>query len=323
MTGAHIVFRAGALIALLFLVRYTLRRDGRRDALWLVGFLVLMAALREWAVVQLSSAISQPVPYTPDPSLGQIGTLNLVLIAGWVFTILLSLELARLVQQRNFPGTNVFFTLALAALVTTAVSYSIETCGTAIHLWTWRHPSTVGWLPFDWPFDAFEGWAATSLTILLAYCGLRYRLFSTRRWISTLSHDRVDPGGRAHRPGTAAARPVIAAQEGHGRLPPGGDRPGLPCSRVDARYQRGRRQNGGRLAARGRGPVRRRLVPPAAASRVGARPVRCRRSEPVHWRVSHRLRVRRRSARPTVTRRLVGRFPACLARIAQPTMWPL
>ena len=184
MTWSALFFRAGALIALLIVIRYTLRLEGRRNGALLVAYLVVMGTLREWTVTRLSAAIDQPVPYTPDGTLGQIGGFNVVVVAGWVFTILLSFYLARLIQRRNFAGTNIFFTLALSALVTTAISYAVETCGTRIHLWTWRQPSPVEWLPFDWPFDAFEGWAATSLVILLVYCGLRYRLFAPQRWSS-------------------------------------------------------------------------------------------------------------------------------------------
>jgi hypothetical protein len=184
MNGAALFLRVGAFVALLLLIRHTLRHEGRRRTLLLVGYLVLMGALREWLVRWLSAATDQPVPYSANATLGQIGALNLIVVAGWVFTVLLSFELAKLIQRRNFPRTNIFFTLALSALVTTAISYAVETCGMRIHLWTWRQLLPVEWLPFDWPFDAFEGWAATSLVILLVYCGLRYRLFSSRRWSS-------------------------------------------------------------------------------------------------------------------------------------------
>ena len=184
MTFSTLLFRAGALIALLIVIRYTLRVEGRRHGVLLVAYLVVMGVLREWTVTRLSAAIEQPVPYTPDSTIGQIGRINLVVVSGWVFTVLLSFYLARLIQRRNFPATNIFLTLALSALVTTAISYAVETCGMRIHLWTWRQPTPVAWMPFDWPFDAFEGWAATSFMILLVYCAFRYRLFAPQWWSS-------------------------------------------------------------------------------------------------------------------------------------------
>ena len=184
MTFPLLLFRAGAFFALVLLVRHEWRREGGRAASVLVAYLTVMAVVREWTVSSVSRAIEQPVPYTPDPKLGHIGLVNLVVVAGWIFTALVSFELAKMIQRRNFPGTNVFLTLALTALVTTAISYAVEVTGMRIHLWSWHAVHPVEWLPFDWPFDAFEGWASTSFMIMLVYCAVRYRLFSSDRWWS-------------------------------------------------------------------------------------------------------------------------------------------
>jgi hypothetical protein len=159
--------------------------DGGRTSAGLVVYLFLMGAAREWVVAGLSRATSQPAPYTPDPHLGHLGVVNVVVVSGWVFTAMLSFVLAKLIQRQSFPGTNVFFTLALTALVTTAISYAVEVTGIRIHLWTWHASHPVRWLPFDWPFDAFEGWASTSFMLMLAYCGFCGRLFSNSRVWST------------------------------------------------------------------------------------------------------------------------------------------
>jgi hypothetical protein len=172
------LFRVGAFVALLLVVRHVKRMEGGRAAGILVAYLTAMAIVREWVVAGLSHAIDEPRPYTPDPTLGHLGLVNVVVVAGWVFCALVSFALAKMIQRRNFPGTNVFFTLALIALVTTAISYPVEVTGMRIHLWTWHALHPVVWLPFEWPFDAFEGWAATSFMIMLVYCAVRYRLFS-------------------------------------------------------------------------------------------------------------------------------------------------
>lgn len=184
MTSAALLFRAGAFVALALLVRYAWRREGRRAALIFVGYLSGMAALREWAVHRLSESIDQPIPYAADARLGQLGAVNVVVVAGWVFTALLSFALAKEIQKRSLPGTNIFLTIALTALVTTTISYCVEVTGMRIALWHWTQPTPVSWLPFDWPFDAFEGWASTSFMLILVYCALRYRLFAKSAWAS-------------------------------------------------------------------------------------------------------------------------------------------
>ena len=135
MTFPLLLFRAGAFAALVLLVRHAWRTEGGRVAGILVGYLTVMAVVREWTVASVSHAIDQPVPYRRTPKLGHIGLVNLVVVAGWVFTALVSFELARMIQRRNFPGTNVFLTLALTALVTTTISYAVEITGMRIHLW--------------------------------------------------------------------------------------------------------------------------------------------------------------------------------------------
>jgi hypothetical protein len=184
VTPAALLFRVGAFVALGLLVRYAWRREGPRVAMAFVAYLVVMAAVREWAVHRLTESIQQPIPYTADARLGQLGAINVVVVAGWVFTALLSFALAREIQRRSLPGTNVFLTLALTALVTTSISYCVEVTGMRISLWRWTQPTPVWWLPFDWPFDAFEGWASTSFMLMLVYCAARYRLFARSLWAS-------------------------------------------------------------------------------------------------------------------------------------------
>jgi len=184
VSPAALLFRVGAFVALVTMARYEARREGWRAMLVLVSYLTAMATLREWTVRQLSHAIDKPVPYAANGQLGQIGSINLVVVAGWVFTALLSFSLARIIRERNFPDANVFLTLALTALTTTTVSYAVEVTGMRIGLWRWVSPHPVTWLPFDWPFDAFEGWASTSFMLMLVYCAVRYRLFSSNPWRS-------------------------------------------------------------------------------------------------------------------------------------------
>ena len=81
MTWTAPFFRAAAIVALLIVIRYTLRLEGRRQGLILVAYLAVMGTLREWTVARLSAAIDQPVAYTPDGSFGQIGRINVVVVA--------------------------------------------------------------------------------------------------------------------------------------------------------------------------------------------------------------------------------------------------
>lgn len=182
MSFPALLFRGGAFVALILLVRYAKRVEGSRGAAILVGYVTLMATTREWVVSALSHAIAQPVPYAADAKVGHLGPVNVVVVAGWVFTTLASFALAKMIQRRNFPGTTIFLTLALTALVTSSISYAVEVTGMRIQLWTWHAVHPVEWLPFDWPFDAFEGWAATSFMIMLVYCTVRYRLLWSDAW---------------------------------------------------------------------------------------------------------------------------------------------
>jgi hypothetical protein len=186
MKPEMLFFEVAAFCALLLLVRHSARTEGLRTAALFFIYLLAMAVFREWLVYSLTRSIDKPVPYSSDATMGRIGFVNLVVVAGWVFTTYLSFGLARLIQRRNFEGTNVFFTLAMTALVTTAISYAVETAGMRLGLWTWTQSNRrpVAWLPFEWPFDAFEGWAATSFMIVSVYCALRFRLFSPVRWRS-------------------------------------------------------------------------------------------------------------------------------------------
>lgn len=182
MTPGALLFRAGAFVALVLLVLHARRTEGGRAAAILVGYLFVMATVREWAVAQIVHAIDMPVPYHANGNLGRLGVVNLVVVAGWVFTALLSFAVAKMIQQRNLPGTNIFLTLALTALVTSTISYSVELTGMRIRLWQWGSPHPVTWLPFDYPEDAFEGWPATTFILMLVYCTWRYRLFSPHAW---------------------------------------------------------------------------------------------------------------------------------------------
>jgi hypothetical protein len=182
VSPAALLFRGGALVALVLLVMHVRRTEGGRPAAILIAYLVTMASIREWAVATIVHAIDQPLPYQADSKLGHFGLVNVVVVSGWVFTALLSFTLAKAIQRRNLPGTNIFLTLTLTALVTTTISYRVEVTGMRIQLWRWHEVHPVAWLPFDWPFDAFEGWAATSFMIMLVYCAARYRLFSERPW---------------------------------------------------------------------------------------------------------------------------------------------
>lgn len=186
MRPEMLLFQAAAFSALLLLVRHSVRTEGLRTAAFFFIYLLAMAVFREWLVSAITHLIEKPVPYSSDARMGRIGFVNMVVVAGWVFTTYLSFGLAKLIQRRNFERTNIFFTLAITALVTTAISYAVETAGMRINLWTWTQSNRrpVAWLPFEWPFDAFEGWAATSFIIVSVYCALRYRLFSPIRWRS-------------------------------------------------------------------------------------------------------------------------------------------
>ncbi len=177
MSPAANLFRVGAFVALLFMIRYMKRTEGTRAATILVVYLTLFACLHELINWLMARATGLPLPYSPAAQLGHVGFLNLVVVAGWVFTFLVSFALAKMIQRRNFPGTNIFLTFVLTALVATAISYCVEITGTRMHLWTWQRPRLTPWVPFGWPLDAVEGWSLTSFMTVLLYCAVRYRLF--------------------------------------------------------------------------------------------------------------------------------------------------
>ncbi len=177
MTSATI-FRIGAFIALAALVRYTWRTEGARTGGGFVAYLVAFACFREWLVSRIAIIKHDVPPYTPTPGPGQLGPINVVVVAGWVFTALLSLALSRMIQRRNFPGTNIYLTLALTALVSTAIGYAVEVTGIRIPLWKWNNPHATPWLPFDCPSDVFDAWGTTSFIIVGVYCAVRFRLFA-------------------------------------------------------------------------------------------------------------------------------------------------
>lgn len=181
MSPAANLFRGGAFVATLLLVRYTTRTEGSRRGALFVGYLVAFSCVRERLVWLISRENGDSLPYRPAPGLGQIGAVNVVVAAGWVFTILVSFALARMIQRRNFPGTNLFLSLGLTALVTTAVAYAVEVTGMRLPLWRWSHPHLVSWLPLSFPADAFEGWATTAFVVMLTYAAFRYRLFGATR----------------------------------------------------------------------------------------------------------------------------------------------
>jgi hypothetical protein len=179
MNHAALFFRAGAFVALLLLIRYAWRTEGARAGGIFVAYLVAFACFREWVVWRVAEGKHDSPPYIPQASMGHVGVVNVVVVAGWVFTAILSFALAKRIQRRNFPGTNIFLTLALTALVTTSIGYAVEVTGIRIGLWRWTNPSPTSWLPFDCPFDMFDAWATTSFITLSMYCAVRYRLFGT------------------------------------------------------------------------------------------------------------------------------------------------
>jgi hypothetical protein len=178
VTWGALVFRGGAFVALAVLVRHTLRTEGARAGGILVAYLVAFACFREWFVSRMALIKHDLPPYTPTPGPGQLGPINVLVVAGWVFTALLSFALAKMIQRRNLPGTNIFLTLALTALVATAIGYAVETTGIRVPLWKWNNPQPTSWLPFDCPFDAFDAWGTTAFVIMGIYCAVRFHLFA-------------------------------------------------------------------------------------------------------------------------------------------------
>jgi hypothetical protein len=179
LSPAANIFRGGAFVALALLIRYTIRTEGARAGGIFVAFVTALAGFRDWLVWFMSIVIGEPAPYSPDSRLPHLGPFNVLVVAGWVFTSILAFAVAKRIQRCNFPDTNIFMTLALAALVTTAISYAVEVTGIRVQLWQWGRDPVASWLPFGWPEDALEGWPTTSFFTLGTYCAFRYRLFAT------------------------------------------------------------------------------------------------------------------------------------------------
>jgi hypothetical protein len=177
-------FELSAFVALMLLIRHSARVDGARETLRLFLYLAVMSVAREWLVWNLSLAIDKPMPFTSEAKLGRIGFINLVVVTGWMFTSFLSFSLAKMIQRRQFPQSNIFLTLSLTSIVANTIAYAVETTGMRLHLWTWNPTarSPVRWLPFDFPADGFEGWPATAFIMMFVWCALRYCLFTPVRW---------------------------------------------------------------------------------------------------------------------------------------------
>lgn len=174
-------FQVGAFIALLILVRHSVRVRGARQSAILFGALILLSLYREGTVSMFVDWFSKERPYSPKAAMGHIGFVNFVVIAGWLFTTYVSFGLATLIQRRQFPKANVFLTLSLSAVIATTISYAVEVTGIQLHLWEWAGwaiHDQLKWIPFGWPFDAVQGWANTVFMFMMVYCGIEQRLFS-------------------------------------------------------------------------------------------------------------------------------------------------
>lgn len=185
MTAEVLFFDLSAFAALVVLVRHAVRTSGAAEAAREIGFLAGFAVFREMVVAALCRVNQVPPPYTSLTGMGQVGPVNVVVASGWVFCTYCSFHLSRLIQRTAFPGTNVFLTFALTALVAGCISYGVETTGTRVGLWVWSEVSrgrVVPWLPFGWPVDALDGWAATSFWTAFAYRSFRDGLLSPVRW---------------------------------------------------------------------------------------------------------------------------------------------
>ena len=181
MSQPLMIFRIGAFIALLFLIRHSHKLNGTRRTAILFATILLMSVYREGSISFMARFFGYERPYQPRADLGHIGFLNFVVLAGWIFCTYLSFNLGRMIQRRHFPATNIFFTLALTALVSMTVSYPVEVTGMHLGMWLWSNwalQDPIRWIPFQWPFDAFQGWSNTTFMLMLVYCGIDQRLFS-------------------------------------------------------------------------------------------------------------------------------------------------
>ncbi len=183
MKPEMLFFQVGALVALLLLFRYAWRLSGLRVALLLFAYLFGVSVARERLVQFLCAFCNVPLPFRSNGALRFAGV-HLVVVGGWMFTTLVSWGIARLIQQRNLPGTNRFMTLSLAALVATTIAYTVEVTGMRLHLWIWQQPKIfyVPGLPFDLPWDGFEGWSATVFMIAGIWMALTRKVFSPNPW---------------------------------------------------------------------------------------------------------------------------------------------
>jgi hypothetical protein len=184
VTEAASIFRVSAFAALILLVVHSIRSEGVRTTALLFGYLLAMSIFREGNISFFVHVFGLEAPYQPDANMGHLWFVNAVVLAGWVFTTYISFLMAKMIQRRHFPGTNLFLTLALTALVTTTISYPVEITGIRLHFWEWAEWATsdpMRWIPFGWPFDAYQGWANTSFMFMFVYCGIRYRMFSAAK----------------------------------------------------------------------------------------------------------------------------------------------
>ncbi|MCX7957969.1 MAG: hypothetical protein N3B13_02900 [Deltaproteobacteria bacterium] len=149
-------------------------------------YLFSFSFIRELIVKGLTAATDKPMPFEPHQALGNILGVNLVVVAGWVFTTYISYVLAIELRKKIFPSSNEFMTIALVPLFASAISYCNEVTGIRLGLWQWEYQSglPMRWIPFDWPFNAFEGWSATSMMIMFLYICVRERLFVPNIWIN-------------------------------------------------------------------------------------------------------------------------------------------
>ncbi len=175
-------FDLSALAALVILARHAVRTSGAGEAAREMGFLAGFSVFRETMVAVMCHHHQVPLPYTSLTGMGQVGPVNVVVASGWVFCTYCSFHLSRLIQRTLFQGTNVFLTLALTALVAGCISYAVETTGTRVGLWVWSEVSRSRVVPFGWPVDARDCWAATSFMTMLAYRSFRDGLLSSVRW---------------------------------------------------------------------------------------------------------------------------------------------
>ncbi len=178
------LFRFSAFLALLILVYHSYRINGKKETIWLFIYLFVLSFVRELIVKGLTAATDKPMPFVASGNLGNnVFGVNLVVVGGWVFTTYISYVLAVEMRRRVFPSSNCFMTIALVPLFTSAISYCNEVTGIRIGLWEWEYQSglPMKWIPFDWPFNAFEGWSATSMLIMFVYIATKENCFFKTR----------------------------------------------------------------------------------------------------------------------------------------------